>query len=270
LITLDDGNKTKTFDDFGFYAQWSHKKPRSGSLSHKTQHIPQQIGDWYFGTQIGSKSYSLNLIAWERDWNKFETLADELNAFFFDNEGNPKLIKVTWSNSKKFMYMMISTSITPNVDSVIEKIPLEFVAYDPHEYSTSSAYDLETPLRYDEGHQYGEKGYANTTGFDWIYSRHYSGLENYSSLNTDIKMTIKGTVKGGSVTHLESGVKLTFPDVTNGTVVIDGSVFNVQVNGVDTVFDGEFPVLCPGGNGFLFEAETVNATVSFDWYHKFM
>lgn len=257
-------------EDFSMRTLRNHIRPLSGSFSQKKQHIPEMMGDYYFGTEIGSKTYEMVLTTWTNDWKTLEERLDSLNAFLFDANGQPKLLKCFFDNSDKFAFIYLKDQIIPDVSSVMEKIPITFVNYDGGEYSTSSAYDPETPLRYDDGHMYGEKGYANTTGFDWIYSRHYSGLENYSSLNTDIKITIKGTVKGGSVTHLESGVKLTFPDVTNGTIVIDGGVFNVQVNGVDTVFDGEFPVLKPGGNGFLFEAETVNATVSFDWYHKFM
>lgn len=269
MITLNDGTQTKTFADFGFYPQQSHKKPRSGAISRKTQHIPGRSGEWYFGSEIGSKTYSLNLLAWERDWDKFEKLSDELNTFFFDAEGQPKLIKATWSSSKRFLYMRLASHITPNVDSIIEEVELNFIADDPHEYAESTAYDPAKPLKYDTGNPYGSKSYPNTKSFKWIYSRHYSGIENYSSLNTDIKITIKGTVKSGSVKHLGSGITITMPDITNGTVVIDTEMFNLQLNGKDIIIDGDFFKLSPGDNGFLFEAETANATVSFEWYHKF-
>uniref|UniRef100_UPI0022E0E8C3 hypothetical protein n=1 Tax=Enterococcus thailandicus TaxID=417368 RepID=UPI0022E0E8C3 len=59
------------------------------------------------------------------------------------------------------------------------------------------------------------------------------------------------------------------PDVANGTLVIDTEMFNLSVNGKDTFIDGDFFKLNPKNNSFLFEAQTVNATVVFDWYHKF-
>lgn len=140
---------------------------------------------------------------------------------------------------------------------------------DPFKRAAASAYDPAKPLKYDEANPYGSKSYPNTQSFKWIYSRHYSGLENYSSLNTDIKITINGTVKGGSVKHLGSGVSIAVPNITNGTAVIDTEMFNLQLNGKDTIIDGDFFKLAPGDNGFLFEAETANATVSFEWYHRF-
>ncbi|WP_368250901.1 distal tail protein Dit, partial [Enterococcus sp. 2201sp1_2201st1_B8_2201SCRN_220225] len=59
---------------------------------------------------------------------------------------------------------------------------------DPFKRAESTAYDPAKPLKYDVGNPYGSKSYPNTRSFKWIYSRHYSGLENYSSLNADIKI----------------------------------------------------------------------------------
>ncbi|MDT2752345.1 phage tail domain-containing protein [Enterococcus thailandicus] len=269
MISFYDGQQTKRVEDFGFYPMKSHKKPRSGQFEMKQQHIAGRSGDWYFGTEIKSKSYSLDLLAWERDWSKFESMADELNSFFLDAEGKPKLLKVTWENSKRFLFLRLASEITPNVDSVIEKITLNFIAYDPHEYAEATAYDPEEPLKYDVGNPYGSKSYPNTQSFKWIYSRHYSSIENYSSLNTDVKITIKGIVINGSITHMNSGKKIKIPDISNGTIVVDTEIFNLSLNGKDTIIDGDFFKLSPGANSFLFEADSVNASVIFDWYHKF-
>lgn len=140
---------------------------------------------------------------------------------------------------------------------------------DPFKYEPDSKYDPPKPLKYDTGNPYGSKSYPNTQSFKWIYSRHYSGLENYSTLDTDIKITIKGTVKGGSVRHLGSGILIKLPDISNGSLVIDTEMMNLQINGRDTLIEGDFFCLVSGDNGFLFEADIVNATVRFEWYHKF-
>ncbi|WP_430605740.1 hypothetical protein [Enterococcus sp. DIV0180] len=269
MISFYDGQQTKRVEDFGFYPMKSHKKPRSGQLEMKQQHVVGRSGDWYFGTEIKSKSYSLDLLAWERDWSKFESMADELNSFFLDAEGKPKLLKVTWENSKRFLFLRLASEITPNVDSVIEKITLNFIAYDPHEYAEATAYDLEKPLKYDDNNLYGAKAYPNTASFKWIYSRHYSAIENYSSLNADIKITIKGTLINATFTHMNSGKKLKIPNISNGTIVVDTEMFNLSINGKDMIIEGDFFKLNPKNNSFLFEAQTANATVTFDWYHKF-
>lgn len=256
-------------EDFELRPLRSHDRPRMGKLNLRTQHVDGQSGDWYFGSEIGSKAFGLTVVTLQRDMRKFNHLMDELLAFLLDEYGKPRLIKATIADTDRFIYLRLSDQVTPNVDSVLEKIPISFIAHDPHEYSSSNQYDLDTPLEYDAGHDYGAMAYPNTQRFDWIYTRHYSGLRNYATLNTDIKMTIKGTVKGGKVTHLESGQSVSFPDIVNGVVVIDTQTFNVEVNGVDTIFDGEFFALAPGDNGFLFEAEEVSASVEFEWWHKF-
>lgn len=270
MITLEKDNQVMRLEDFSLRPLRAHDRPRSGKITHKSQHIPGVSGDWYFGSEIGTKVYGLQANALQDNFEKFNDLMDNLMAFLLDAEGKPALIKAQFDDTnKRFAYLRLNSPIVPNVKSILEKVPLEFVAYDPHEYAESTVYDPAKPLKYDVGNPYGTKSYPNTQSFRWIYSRHYSGLENYSSLNTDIKITIKGTVKGGSVKHLGSGVSIAVPDISNGTVVIDTEMFNLQLNGRDTIIDGDFFKLAPGDNGFLFEAETANATMSFEWYHKF-
>ena len=269
MITFDDGKQIKRFEDFKLRPIRSHSRPRSGGLSQRTSHINGQSGDWYFGTEIGVKSYNLTVTAHEFDWIELEKILDELNSFLLDSKGKPKLLKATWDNTGRFSFVRLANPIIPNVDSVLEKIPIELVALDPHEYSEATSFDLERPLEYDKGNEYGAKSYPNTQSFKWIYAKHYSGIENYSSLDTEIRITIKGTVRSGKVTHLQSGIGIKFPDISNGTIIIDGANYNLKINGVDTIIDGDFFEMVTGNNGFLFEAETVNANVTFDWYHKF-
>ncbi|WP_368252010.1 hypothetical protein, partial [Enterococcus sp. 2201sp1_2201st1_B8_2201SCRN_220225] len=189
MITLEKDGQVLRLEDFSLRPLRDHDRPRSGSISHKSQHIPGVSGDWYFGSEIGPKVYSLQANVLEADFEKFNGLMDNLMSFLLDAEGNPALIKVQFDDTnKRFAYLRLNSPIIPDVKSILEKVPLEFVAYDPHEYAESNAYDPAKPLKYDTGNPYGSKSYPNTQSFKWIYSRHYSGLENYSSLNADIKI----------------------------------------------------------------------------------
>lgn len=272
MITLIDGTKTLRLEEFEMRPLRDHTRPRSGDISHRTQHIDGRMGDWYFGSEVGPKTYGLQANALVQEWEDLEERLDQLTAFLFDSKGNPKLLKCKWDNTGKFAFVRLAEAITPDVSTILEKIPIQFINYDSNEYAESDAYDLDRPLRYDSGNEYGSKAYPNTQSFAWnIVPYHYSGIENYSYLDTPIKITIKGNVKGGTVKHLESGKSISFPDVSNGTVVIDTETYNVSVNGSDILeLNGDFFEMLTGSNGFQFIAEQANATVTFDWLHKFM
>lgn len=272
MITFKSEGKALRLEDFDMRPLREHSRPRSGALSHKTQHISGQMGDWYFGTEIGVKEYELQANILEVDFNELEKRLDQLTAFLFDGKGQPKLIEVHWDNSNKFAYVRLRDAIVPDVSTILGKIPLVFVNYDSNEYALSTAYDLKKPLEYDKGAEYGSLGYRNTDSFTWnIVPHHYSAIENYSTLDTAIKITIKGTVKDGSITHLLTNQTLKLPSITNGVIVVDTETFNLSVNGVDVLeFEGDFFDLVEGSNGLLFKAEQANATVSYGWLHKYM
>lgn len=272
MITIIDGKKSIRLEEFDMRPLRNHTRPRSGKITYRSQHIDGRMGDWYFGAEIGPKTYGLQANTLIQKWDNLEERLDQLTAFLFDSKGNPKLLKCKWDNTEKFAFVRLAEAITPDVSTILEKIPIQFINYDSNEYAESDAYDLNQPLKYDAGNEYGSKAYPNTQSFTWnIVPNHYAGIENYSYLDTPIKITIKGTVKGGSIKHLESGNAISFPDVTNGTVVIDTETYNISVNGSDILeFDGEFFEMSNGSNGFQFSAEQANATVTFDWVHKFM
>lgn len=272
MITLIDGTKSLRLEEFDMRPLRDHTRPRSGIISHRTQHIDGRMGDWYFGSEVGSKTYGLQANALLQKWEDLEERLDQLTAFLFDSKGQPRLLKCMWDNTEKFAYVRLAEAITPDVSTILEKIPIQFVNYDSNEYAEPDAYDLDQPLKYDAGNEYGSKAYPNTQSFNWnIVPNHYAGIENYSFLDTPIKITIKGTVKAGIVKHLESGKSISFPDVSNGTVVIDTETYNISVNGSDILeFEGEFFEMAQGSNGFQFIAEQAKATVDFDWLHKFL
>lgn len=270
MITLSDDTQSMRLQDFNMRPLRNYSKPLSGAITYNTQHIPGQIGDWVFNSEVGPKTYSLESTILEADFEKLEEQLERLNTFLFDGKGQPKLLKCQWDNSKKFAYVRLASPIIPDVSSVLERVPIQFINHDGGEYAESDAYDPTPPLLYDTGLEYGIKAYPNEDSFQWIYQQHYFGVENWSGLDTDLKITINGTYTNGKITHLQTGTVFNLPNLLNGTIVIDGNNFNVSVNGVDVLeFDGDFFQLVGGDNGFLFETDTVKANVSFEWYHKY-
>lgn len=271
MITLSSGSKKVRLENFKMRALRDHSRPRSGKMSHNTLHIPGQSGDWYFGSQIREKEYELQAYVEGASYEELEKQLDDFNGLLFDADGQPQLLKVEWDNSKKFAYVRLAEEIVPDISSVLEKIPIKFVNYDSNEYAEASAYDPEIPLKYNDGNKYGAQFYRNTQSFEWIYSRHYSAIENHATMNADIKLILTGSIKNGSIKHLPTGKVIKLPDVTNKTITIDSETYSISVGSSDVSnFDADFFKVGRGQNGFLFEASEVKATVKYEWYHKFM
>lgn len=271
MITLSNGSKTVRLENFKMRPLRDHSRPRSGKLSHNTFHIPGKSGNWFFGSQVGEKEYELTSYIEGASYEELESQLDALNELLFDADGQPQLLTAKWDNTKKFAFVRLAEEIVPDISSVLEKIPIKFVNHDSNEYASPTAYDPEIPLKYDDENRYGAKFYRNTQSFQWVYSNHYSAIENHAAMNAEIKLIITGTVKGGSVKHLPSGRVIKLPDVTNKTITIDSETYSITVGTSDVLdFDASFFKLGKGTNGFLFEASEVKASVRYEWYHKFM
>lgn len=271
MITLSNGSKTVRLEKFNMRPLRDHSRPRAGKIEHNTMHIPGQTGDWYFGSQVRAKEYELQAYMEGASYDELETQLDLLNEILFDEDGQPQLLTAKWDNSKKFAYVRLAEEIVPDISSVLEKIPIKFINHDSNEYASPAAYDPDIPLKYDEGNRYGAKFYRNTQSFQWVYSNHYSAIENHATMNAEIKITISGTVKDGSVKHLASGRTIRLPDVTNRTITIDSESYSISIGSSDVIdFDADFFKIGRGTNGFLFSATEVKATVRYEWYHKFM
>lgn len=271
MLTLDDGKQKLKLEDFDMRPLRSHSAPAQPTLNLQTQHIPDKVGDWYFGAEVGTKTYQLAAKTRFRDIGELEKRLDKLNAFLFDEKMQPKLLKISFDYSEKFFHARLATNFVPDVTTILEEIPITFVSHDPTKYAESNAYDPEIPLRYDEGNKYGIPAYPNTEAFKWLYFPvHYSSLFNYSNFEADLKIKINGTIKNASVTNLSTNVTMDLPDITNGEIVIDSETLAMTVNGNDLILSTEFIKLKAGLNGFAFNSTQAKATVTFGWLHKFM
>lgn len=271
MITLSNGSKTVRLEKFNMRPLRDHSRPRSGKIEHNTMHISGQSGDWYFGSQVRGKEYELHAYMEGASYEELETQLDSLNEVLFDAEGQPQLLTVNWDNTQKFAYVRLAEEIVPDISSVLEKIPIKFVNHDSNEYALPSAFDPEIPLKYDEGNKYGAKFYRNTQNFEWLYSTHYSAIENHSSLNAEIKFIINGTIRNGTLKHIQTGKKIKLPDITNQTLTINTETYSIAIGNADVNdFDAEFFKIVKGVNGFIFEASLVRASVRYEWYHMYM
>lgn len=271
MITLDG----KHINEFGYRAYLDHEHPATPDISNKPMKIPGREGEWDFGAEIGARPFNLTIRSMDMDDNLLQQKQNEFISYLFDAYGNPRVMKLVFDYEPDKYYMArLRNSILPShIAKIIRYNGLPLVAYDPYKYATANQYDPKESYLYNQGYLY-DIGlmYDNPTSFNWIYEKHYSGINNYSSLVTNLQLEIQGTVINPSVTNLNDNTTLTLPTINNGRLLIDGKRFAVIRNGQD-ILDGSnynFFHIQPGEVGFLFEGKNPNATVTYSWMHKFM
>lgn len=271
MITLDDGNSLKKLEEFGFIVSPSYENPAQPSYERKNVVIPGRKGSWNFGVQTGDRLINIPVKYITMSEIEFQIKVNEFNNFFYNEFGEPKRLKLVFEFEKdKYLYVRLAQNFIPDTTTILKSFVIPFVANEPMKFARSDEYDPVDSVVYGEV----ETGdfYHNTQEFNWVYSKHYSGVYNHSSLNTKFNIEIIGTIKNASVTHLDTGTKLTLPNVNNGILIVDADSFNIEVNGNSDVLGTNFNFfdLVPGRNGFLFESENPNAKVTFKWLHKFL
>lgn len=272
MLTLDDKYR---LEDFGYRALIDHLHEAIPNVRRKTIPIPGMPGRWDFGSELESRMFEIPIRALSDSSINLQQSQNKLVDFLMDEYGCPRDIKIIFDyEPDKFYAAKIDGSVAPVLKAHISRnMTLPFIAHDPHKYATANEYDPKEDYLYDQDYLY-DIGlmYDNPKSFQWKYERHYSGINNYSSLVTDFVIEIQGTVTNPSVTNLNDNTKLTLPSISNGRLVIDGKRFVVIRNGQE-ILDGSnynFFNIQPGEVGFLFEGLNPNAKVTYKWMHKFM
>ncbi|MDZ5606354.1 phage tail family protein [Bacillus pseudomycoides] len=275
MITLDDKYR---FEDFGFICEPGNEDPLTPVFDRKTYTIPGRPGVIPFGTEIKEKQFSFPLRIIERFYTEMQRKFRAFAAFFFDQYGQPRKVKMVLDyDSDKYYFVELAQQLLPERLPEDGTLVLSLVAYDSYAFSTADAYDPIEKQIYDTGLKY-DSGliYPNTPAFQWIYEVHYSGIENHSHLEVPLKIVVKGRCKNPKITNLATGkwvqINETFTDADQ--LIIDAKAWTVVKNrtvNLLTKYKGDFIRLTGGNNGLMFESETEpNAQVSFEWSHLFL
>src|SRR5690625_3896306 len=252
-----------------------HEHEAVPSIKRKTIPIPGRPGSWNFGSEIGERHFNIPLKVTDHDRIELQRKQNAFVAFLFDEFGKPRPIKMTFDyEPDKYYTVEISSFVSPgNAIHFFRTMGLPLVASDPMKYASANEYDPKENYLYDRDYMY-DIGlmYDNPKSFEWVYEKHYSGINNYSTLVADFVIEIQGTVTNPSVTNLNDGTKLTLPGISNGRLLINGNTYSVTRNGQDVLGGSNYNFfhIQPGEVGFLFEGEKPSATVTYKWVHKFM
>lgn len=266
-VIMDD---KYTFEDFGMRVSDGYQTPITPSFSHQHVKIPNRDEIWDFGSQTTESGFYLPIGMKRSD---VKTKTDKFNkfvGFILDKYKKPRTIKFSFDfEPEKFVYAKLDTQISILRKLVGQDMEINFLQTDSNRYALSDAYDPEHIPEYDKVLP-GDM-YANSVSMDWIFRRSYSGFHNYSPFLTTISIKIIGTIKDASITHQQSEVELTLPDMIDGIMLVDTKKSSIILNSV-SLLEGSnynFFEILPGDNGFLFQSKVPNAKVTFEWLHEF-
>lgn len=263
-----------SLSDYKMAVMNGYDRPLFAPITNKTKNIPGRPGAWDFGVDVGSRVESFPIVCLAQDPFERERLITAFVGQLFDRTGKPKTFKIrTNYDPEKWIECRVSAQQSVKYYRGGQAdFELQLTAYnDPFKRAHASAYDPKGIIKY--GEVAAGDYYKNPDSFTWMYSPHYYGCYNHSSLETSVVFTItNGSAKDASIKHQQSGKTLTLPDFANKTVVIDTNNKTIKING-QSILSGsnmKFFMLYPGSNGFEFRGEGVKGKVTSKWYHKFM
>lgn len=260
--------------DYGAAVTLGSEEPALPSMRNIGVTVPGRHGAYDFGAYFEPREFALNCVFKRQSYTDLKAQIREINRLFVDQFGRPKTVKLRFGDEvDKYYNVRLTQGVT--VDRIAERgfFTIGLTAFDPYAYAGMNAYDPEKAIEYNSDN-YFDTGlmYDNPRSFQWLYSKHYSGIYNYSTYNTDFIISIEGTVNSPRVTNLETNVTLTLPNISNGIIEINSKDFTVVKNGVSSLIgtNGNFFDIPPENAGFLFEGISPNAKVSYKWLHKFL
>lgn len=114
--------------------------------------------------------------------------------------------------------------------------------------------------------------YPNEQSFDWLYSRHMSGLYNHSHFETPIAISITGDVINPRIELEGTDEYMQFEIDLKGRTLNVNNDYTIDVdgkNGFPYLKGGDFFMLKKGDNGLIFKGGGPNAKVKYKWKHRF-
>src|SRR5690554_6075341 len=283
--------------EFGLFLRTGHEHPGPETDDYAVT-IPGMHGAHDMGSRIRPRQFNLPLGFFpEMTRREREKKIREFMSFLLDQYGKPRTFKLVFEYEPEKWYRVRysgSLSLQRITNTAVFDLPL--IAFDPFAYANMTAYDPDETYRYDSGHEYNTGlMYPNPAGFRWRYINHYSSVYNYSPYQTPLLLTIEGRVVDPRIENRTNGETIILDrSFQDEKIFIDGKRYMTFVADIDseTYFlspefpaqfreevlsgnlieyqRGSFIMLEPGQNDLHFYGGDPNATVIYQWLHRFM
>lgn len=262
MITLDHTDLSK----------WKLKtvgqtmNPATPDMVNKTMNIPGMEGEWDFGSDWGSKPFSIPLYIDEPDMYQRQRLLREFVAFLLDPYGRPRPLKLTFDyDPDKYYEVKLNNRIDPERLFRLNKFELSFVAHNPIAQfivpSNQISWDSDIPFMNDVLWGMGETEFniSSTTTITLVYSGNVAMRAGF---------TLKGS--GTNVKVSANGKTMTFGNMSNATFLVDGQSYTIKKNGVDSLVSTDFIELVHGENQVTISGSNLNLTFTEQLTYQFI
>lgn len=261
--------------------------------------IPGMHGAHYMHDDLEPRPFVLDCRYLDKSHENMQKTIRTLTTLFFDEYGRTKEVKLAFGHEPEKWYKVRYLGHVPIQKLAIQAdFILPLIAYDPYAYAPSTYFDPNFIPRYDTDAYYDTNlEYKNQTGIEFNNPRTYAGVFNYSHYATPFSFVIEGYVHRPKITNLTSGqsTRINVTVKENEKLYFDSRLkttwkiraeedahfwltpvkFMKDYDKWDKVnryneMTGSFIDLVSGGNHLLFEGGNPDASVTFNWEHRFL
>lgn len=267
MITIDNGEETRTLESFGFRELADHDNPVTSDYTSKMIHVPGQIGQWDFGEEIESKSFSVPCKGIFKNEKESQRALDRLLIFLFSPDRTPRKLKIIYDyDDDKFIHAKVRSNFSPNRKSILKGVDIPFLSSDPKRYSRFANDEV----------TWG----STIIDFTFPYTLGHEGLRNNiqvsGATNLDIKVDgfnlkpiiqLSGT--GTNVVISNKGQVIRIPSFVGSTIVIDCQKYTMTKNGVVGFLDFDDFILYRGDNRVAITGTNLNLKLSITYRDEY-
>lgn len=255
MVKLDG----KSPEEFGLLFLKDHYHPATPEMRNRTMTIPGMPGEWDFGSEWGSRPFSLPFALIDYDRYELQRKLRAFVAFLMDAYGKPREIKLSFDYEPD-KYYSVKVNGRVDVERAIfsGQLELPLVAHKPYAKSatTSDKYILDSDISIMADIML-DTGLSNRA----ITSPQSFEVINNGSVAIPFSFTVEGS--GTNVTLSANGKTLSLGTFSNKTIEIQDN-YVIKFDGVAdlTSTNGVFLELLPGVNKIIVNGTNLNLTVS--------
>ena len=240
--------------------------PLTPDIRTNTMEIPGMDGAWDFGTEWGSRVFTIPFGVVNHNRNNMQQQLRSFVAFLLDSYGRPREIKLTFDYEPDKYYMVkLNDRIEPERLIFTSEFEVSFVAHKPqanfivpsNQISWNSDIPIYNSVLWDMGKTEFRITYPQTINLV------YSGTK---AIRAGYKLVGTGT----NVQVSANGKTMIFGDMSNDTFDVNGETYTIKENGEDRLLSTEFIELLYGNNQVKISGSNLNLTFSEQLTYQFI
>lgn len=234
MIVFSYDDKVLDLRKEGYEILWQHSNQPQPNIEHTTTKIQGRPGLLSFGSQLGSRYFTMSVLLDDVNLRSFDNLVDRINSFFFDEYSNTRVVKGYIEYEGKYRYLEIESSATPEYRKSVNLLEIPFVSFDPYKYLPSMANNVKwgsRDINFTAKYQMGHRG---SGAIDKLIVSNTSFKPSVGGFGVPPILDIQGS--GKDVTIISNGKTIEVGSFTNASIRIDTSKYIGYLDGVEKLY----------------------------------